>query len=365
LNLSELIMSKHRIQSLSPASAAVALVLLLTACGEPEAGKKQSPPPAVAVERIEPHPFTRSIELTGSVEPTRVATLSSPAEGPVIDCAIREGDEVAAEQVLLRIGRDASAAASLAAAREELERQNREFARVEALVEQKALAAEQIDAARSNLEAARAALARARQVSSDYDVRAPWAGIVSRLHVADGKYVAPRAPLVDLFDPSSLVLRFQVPERYALAVKEGDELHVRFDAFPDQFHDLEIIRAYPELDRRLRQRTFEASLPLEVHDFQPGFFGRILIDLERVGEALTVPVEAIGRDAQGRPLVYTVVDDQAVANVIETGFEQAGRVLVRDGLAPGDAVIVRGIERIRPGTTVRVAGAKPPKGKER
>lgn len=339
------------------------LSLILVGCGQPETQKKQPPPPAVSVEPIQPTTFTRSIELTGSVEPTQVATLSSPAEGPVMGCTIREGDAVAADQVLLRIGRDASAAASLAAAREELERQTREFDRIQALVEQKALAAEQLDTARSNLENARAGVARAQQVSSDYDVSAPWPGLVSRLHVADGKYVAPRAPLVDLFDPASLVLRFQVPERYALAVAEGDELQARFDASPDQSHRLKIVRAYPELDRRLRQRTFEASLPLDTSEFQPGFFGRIQVDLERIENALTVPVEAIAQNADGQPTVYTVTDGKAVAKVIETGFEQGGRILVLNGLASGDALIVRGIERIRDGMTVRVAGAQASTGK--
>ncbi len=346
---------------------ALAFSLVLVACEQSAAPKKQSPPPAVSVDRIQPGPFTRSIELTGSVEPTRVATLSSPAEGPVMECAIREGDRVAADQVLLRIGRDTSAAASLAAAREELERQKREFERIKALVEEKALAAEQLDMARSSLENARAALARAQQVSSDYDVRAPWPGLVSRVHVADGKYIAPRAPLIDLFDPSSLVLRFQVPERYALAVKEGDELQARFDALPyqspDQSHHLNIVRAYPELDRRLRQRTFEASLPLDTEEFRPGFFARIHVDLERIENALSVPVEAVAQNADGRPVVYTVVDGAAVAKVIETGFDQGGRVLVSQGLAPGDAVIVRGIERIRSGTKVQVAGAETSTGK--
>lgn len=342
----------------------LALSLVLIACDQPAATKKQAPPPAVSVEQIEPGLFTRSIELTGSVEPTRVATLSSPAEGPVMECAIREGDRVVTNQILLRIGRDTSAAASLAAAREELERQKREFDRIEALVAQKALAAEQLDMARSSLENARAKLAGARQVSSDYDVRAPWPGLVSRVHIADGKYVAPRAPLVDLFDPSSLVLRFQVPEQYALAVKEGDVLQARFDAFPDQSHHLKIVRAYPELDRRLRQRTFEASLPLDTDEFQPGFFARIHVDLERIESAVTVPVEAVARNADGQASVYIVVDDAAVATTIETGFEQGGRVLVSQGLAPGDAVIVRGIERIRSGTAVQVAAAETSTGKD-
>lgn len=338
--------------------------VLLMSCGQPKADKKDGPPPAVSVELIKPSSFTRSIPLTGSVEPTRVATLSSPAEGPAMDCSIREGDKVVTGQVLLRIGRDASADASLTAAREELERRKLDFKRIEALVAQKALAAEQLDIARSNLENARAALVRAQEFSSDYLVRAPWTGIVSRLHIADGRYVAPRAPLVDLFDPSSLVLRFQVPEQHALAVQEGETIRVHFDAIPNQSFELPIVRAYPELDRRLRQRTFEAALPLEAYNFQPGFFARIQMDLERIEQALTVPIEALARNADGQPIVYTVVDGVAVVKVIQCGFEQSGRILVLDGLAPGDAVIVRGIEKIRPGTKVRVANAPPANRKE-
>ncbi len=332
--------------------------LFLVACGKSPTVTKESPPSAVSVERIEPGVFTRSILLTGSIEPTRVATLSSPAEGPVVGCQIREGDEVSANQVLLRIGRDASASAALAAAAEELDRQNHEFERIASLVEQRALARERLDVARSNLENARAAVAQAEQVSSDYDVRAPWAGLVSRLHVADGKYVGPRAPLIDLFDPASLVLRFQVPERYALAVGEGDELNARFDAIPEADYVLRVGRAYPELDRRLRQRTFEASLPLGNDSFQPGFFARIRLDLERIENALTVPVEAVSRDADGRSVVYTTDGDEVITKVIEVGFEEDGRVLILDGLEPGAAVITRGIERIRSGMKVRVIGNK-------
>lgn len=337
----------------------MAVGFLLSACGQSESPGKPAPPAVVTVEKVVPGSFTRSIELTGSVEPTRVATLSSPAEGPVMECNIREGDAVKIDQVLLRIGRKGSASAELTAAREELQRQSREFDRIQSLVSEKALPAEQLDMARSNLENARAAFAQAQQVSSDYNVRAPWSGLVSRLHVADGKYVAPRAPLVDLFDPSSLVLRFQVPERYAIVVQEGDLLHARFDAFPKQSFETQVVRAYPELDRRLRQRTFEAALPLDTHNFKPGFFARIEMDLEQVKQAVTVPLVAITRDSAGQQLVYIAEAGKAVARPVETGFEQNGRVLIQQGLASGDAVIVQGIERISDGVAVQVANSDP------
>lgn len=338
---------------------AVLVTVLLSACGGSSPETRKAPLPAVSVEVVQPVSFARILRLTGSVEPTRVATLSSPAEGPIMDCEIREGDQVSAGDALLSIGRESSATASLQAAREETERQQREFERVESLVEDKALPAEQLDMAKANLERARATLAAARQVSADYRVLAPWHGVVSRVHVADGKYVGPRAPLVDIFDPESVVLRFRVPEHDALALATGERVTARFDAFPATAFDLEIVRAYPELDRQLRLRTFEASLPLDHGSFYPGLFARLEIPLESVAAALTVPVDAVLEDSGGQPSVFRVVDGKAVVTSVTLGFEQDGRVWVQDGLEAGSAVVIRGLENLRDGAEVRAASSQP------
>ena len=337
--------------------ALIAFCLLLASCGKapPEKAKKR-PVPSVKVEAVMPRVFTRTLPLTGSVEPAQVATLSSPAEGPVAECSVREGDVVEEGQVLLNIGRDLSATAAVEAAREELDRRQREFTRVETLVNDNALPGEQLDTARSELERARAALAQAMQVSADYAVTAPWAGVVSRLHVADGKYVSPRAALIDLFDPSSLVLRFQAPEAFANKIAVDQKLTARFDALPKQEFDLRVIRAYPELDRRLRMRTFEAGLPLDSQAFRPGFFARIEMSLHSEPKALTVPVEAVVNTRELQGTLWVLEEGKAMAREVLLGFEQDGRVWVREGLQAGDKVIVEGMEGLRDGQTVRVAG---------
>jgi len=331
------------------------LMALLAGCGRDGPSARTPQKPAVAVERVEARVFERNLSLTGTVEAAIVATLSSPAEGPVQDLRIREGDRVREDEVLLVIGRDASAEALLASAKEELSRQEREFSRVRSLVTDRALPGEQLDAARAALERARAQLAQAVQASSDFTVHAPWDGMVSRLHVADGRYLAPRTPLLDMFDPQSLVLRFQVPEEHAFLLEEGDLLSASFDAFGGQSMELAIERAWPELDRRLRTRTFEARLPLESLAFAPGQFARLSVVMESLPGALTVPVEAVMRDSEGGNQVF-IVDSAKVARKVSvrTGFEQRGRVLIRNGLSPGDRVIITGTGLVKPGQQVRV-----------
>lgn len=321
------------------------------------AAKPKKPPPAISVEVVAPRLFVRRLALTGSVEPTIIAELSSPAEGPVYDCRIREGDRVTAGETLLGIGRKSSVTANVTAAEEELERKQRDFQRFNSLSTRNALAADELDRARAELERARAALAQARQAAADYILKAPWPGLVARVHVADGKYVAPHTPLVDLFDPNSLVLRFQIPEAHAFAIAPDDTINARFDAFPEQAFTLTITRTFPEIDRRLRTRTFEADLPLDRVEFAPGQFARIAVALQSVPDAITAPVEAVTSGTDGQPFVFIVdADGKARAVPVTPGTEQDGRVLLEGGgLAPGDRLIVNGGEKVRAGEPVRIA----------
>jgi len=339
------------------AVAALAVVLGLGGCDKAPPSKPTPPPVAVTVEAVSPRSFVQLLTVTGTIEPTAVAGLASQAEGPVLGCRVREGDRVTSGQELLRIGRQLSAEAAQASAREELRRQEQEFQRITALVAEKAIAGDQLDSARAALERARAALAQAVQAAGDYSIRAPWAGVVSRVRVADGNYVAPRTPLVDLYDPASLVLRFAVPEDHAFALTAGGRVQATFDALPGRDFSLEIIRAYPELDRRLRTRSFEAALPADA-TFAPGMFARIRAVLEEQKAALTVPVEAVLGEGT-KQFLFLFMEDKAVRRPVETGFEQDGRVWIRTGLKAGDRVIVGGIERVKDGAAVRLEGAKP------
>ena len=337
--------------------------LILAGCGKASSGKPTPPPAAVTVEVVTNRPFARLLTVTGTIEPTTVAGLASPAEGPVLGCRVREGDHVTEGQDLLRIGRQLSAEAAQASAKEELRRQEQEFRRIQALVRENAIPGDQLDTARAALERARAALAQAEQAADDYSIRAPWAGVVSRVRVADGNYVAPRTPLVDLYDPASLVLRFAVPEDHAFALAVGGRVQVTFDALPGRAFTLEIVRAYPELDRRLRTRSFEAALPKDT-TFAPGMFARIRAVLDEQKAALTVPVEAVLGDGV-KQFVFVLAEDKAARRAVETGFEQDGRVWIRTGLKVGDRVIVGGIERVKDGAAVRLEGnpaAKKEKG---
>jgi RND family efflux transporter MFP subunit len=341
-----------------------AAALLATGCSnvadQKQARRKKSKP-KVKTALVEVRSLTERLQLTGSIEPTRVARMASPVEGPVIACAVREGDRVRAGRLLARLGRAKGDDAVAASAKAELEREEMELSRIEKLVKTGALPGEELDKARVKVSEAQARYARAMERLGDYRVSAPWSGVVSRVHVAVGDFVSARATLVELFDPASLVLRFAVPEDAAARVRGGSSISVTLDAHTGQTFAAKVTRIFPDIDRRTHTRTVEGRIEGDVA-LAPGMFARLQLTLASAPEALTVPVESIVRRDR-KPVVFVISSDKtAHRRSVKLGMEGDGRVQVLAGVDKGESVAVAGHNRLRDGKRVRVAKERQGKG---
>ena len=311
-------------------------------------------------------PMAERLELTGVVEPTRVAKMGSPAEGPIVACPVREGDHVRAGQLLARLGRARGDDAAASAARVELERERVELRRVERLVETGAIPAEELDAAKVKVSAARARFANAAEKLGDYRIVAPWDGVVSKVHVAVGDFVSARDTLIEVFDPESFVLRAAVPESASIRVSQATAVEVELDAHPGRRFRGEVIRLYPELDRRTFTRTIEVELEDEVA-LVPGMFARLKLTLSSAPEAIAVPIEAVLHREDAGPAVFVISEQaKAIRRQVKTGIEEPGLIQITAGLEAGEKVAVAGHGRLRDGMKVRRAGkaGKSPGGGE-
>jgi membrane fusion protein (multidrug efflux system) len=293
------------------------------------------------------------VELTGSVVPQRIARLASPAEGPVMNLQVREGDRVKMGDVLLSIGRREGIEAQIASYQETVKKEEENLNRTEQLVRSQALPGEELDRARAAYEIARAQLVKAMESVQDYSVLAPWNGVVSKVNIRDGDYVVPRAPLVEVYDPANLVIEAAVPERYSAQLRNGSKLTVRLDAFPDSAFKAHIRRIYPFLDERMRTRTVEAEIDAAVA-ILPGMFARLQLPLKTVDGAIVVPSQAVLVSPSGDRVLFVVNSDTVSRRSVELGIEQEDRVQVLSGVAAGETVVVAGNEKLKPGAEVRV-----------
>lgn len=338
--------------------AAAGIFLLRSGATSGESGANQSgdrkPAPAVRVIAAAEETISRGLELTGSVEPYRVARLASPAEGPITDIRVREGDRVRAGDLLLSLGRKEGADALIDSLREELKKEEDNLRRTRRLVESEALPGENLDQARAAFEKVRALLIKAEEAARDYTIQAPWDGLVSRLPVKEGEFVAPRAVLLEIYDPSSLVILAAVPERHAAEIAVDMQVDLRLDAYPEEVFPGRVERVYPFLDPGTRTRTMEV-VPDRALQLLPGMFARLKVLLESADPAVVVPAEAVVTTPKGL-VVFVVEKGAAVARPVKTGIEADNRVQIISGVRPGDQVIVAGNEKLKTGAAVRVAG---------
>jgi RND family efflux transporter MFP subunit len=308
--------------------------------------------PSVTTEPAQSGNLSKTIELTGSVAATRIARMASPGEGPVKDCKVREGDRLKRGEKVVSIGRNVGAEALVASSVAALKEQEQELRRVEQLVQSGAIAGSLLDTARSKYASARAQLAKSRETAEDYSITAPWDGIVSKVLVRDGDYVAPRTALVEIFDPQSLVVRFAVPEVQATEVRNEMAVETQLDAYPGKTFQGAIQRIYPELDMRMRTRSVEAVIGEPVA-LIPGMFARVKVILEFVPDAVTVPSQAVIVTPKGDRVAFVVQEGKALRRKVETGIEEGGRIQIVKGIQSGEPVIVAGNEKLKDGAEIQ------------
>jgi len=201
--------------------------------------------------------------------------------------------------------------------------------------------------------AARLALSRAHL--SESVMCAPFDGVISAVHVRPGDLASPRSPLLELYAPQSLVIRFAVPEAQASVVQPGLQLQATFDALQGRTFPAEITRVYPQLDQAMRTRTVEAKLTGSAA-IVPHMFARLKLELRRVDEAVLVPAEAVMTAPSGERYVFVVVQGTAQRRVIAVGIEQEQVIQALSGIKPGQRVVVAGQAALRDGQSVRVPG---------
>jgi membrane fusion protein (multidrug efflux system) len=344
----------------------VAVSIFLSGCRKKTSDQsaKSQKVPTVKVAQAIKGSISKTLELTGSVTATKVARMGSPAEGPITQCQVREGDQVTAGQVLLTIGRKKAADALVEAARDSLTREQEELKRITKLVESGAIAAEELETANLKVSRAKAELSKAMESVGDYQIESPWNGVVSKVFVTDGYYVAPREHLVEIYDPGSTVVEFAIPESRAATVYKGMPVEVELDAYPGKKLKGEITRIYPELNRQTRTRTAEAAI---IHNdgitLLPGMFARITLVLETAENAVLIPDKAIILNTKNEPTAFVIYEEKAEARKLKLGLEKNLLVQVVEGIRPGERVVVEGNEKLKDGAAVKVIGSDAKKEK--
>ncbi len=183
-----------------------------------------------------------------------------------------------------------------------------------------------------------------------YRLFASAPGVVMQRHITEGEFVDAQTQLFLVQGMEKIWVMGSVFEDDLRFVDEGQKAWVRFRAYPDvEFpavvdhihHDLE------EATRSVRVRVQLENRPIagrsEPHPLLPGMFATLLLEVDAVDAAVSVPNPAVLRDREGRPFVLVREGEgHWERRFVELGVQGRERTEILSGLAAGEEVAVDG-----------------------
>lgn len=357
--------------------------LILAGCGQAQqAPQAAPPPPPVTVANPVEKTVTEWDEYTGRFEAVDTVEVRARVSGVLEEVKFTDGAHVNKGDLLFVIDprpferRLERERANLAAAEVRAEFAAKDVERARPLLKNKTISEQVFDqrlqAAREAEAAVRSAEASVKSAELDVEftqIRAPVSGRISRKLVSEGNYVTGGSGtgtlLTTIVTTDPIYLYFDVSEADYLKYVRMDALgapsNSRKPANP-VFLGLQDESGFPYrgkmdfVDNRIDENT--ATLRARaVFDnphglFQPGLFARIRLAGSGEYKAIMLPDEAIATDQSNR-FVYVVADDGTVSrkNVV-LGPMIDGLRVIRSGIETTDWVIIKGLQRARPGIKV-------------
>ncbi|WP_240530017.1 efflux RND transporter periplasmic adaptor subunit [Novosphingobium sp. PC22D] len=317
------------------------------------------------------------IELPGRIESVRMAEVRARTDGIVLRRLYEEGATVAAGTALFKIDpRDyeaqvASARAALQRAIAAKENASSIVIRYGPLIDERAVSAQEYDAAESDLRQAnaqvaeaRAALDRAQLQLSYTTVRAPIGGRVGAAEVTEGALVSgAEGTLMTRVDQASPVYAvFSASNASVLntlsAVREGqlkvpalDSVEVRLELENGEEYGVigHLDFASPVVSPETGSQTIRGQFANPAGLLVPGQFVRGKIALGMIEGGITVPSRAVQFKGEEAQVSVMGKDGTVTSRTVRLGEMVGSSWIVESGLKPGERIITDGWQKIRPG----------------
>jgi RND family efflux transporter MFP subunit len=367
--------------------ALAGVALLWPAAGAAQPAPGQPPAALVRVDPVVREPLSQTVPVIGRLVARQEGDVAARTRAPIARFLVRVGDRVAAGDTIALLddaalkatlaqaqGRLREARARVETAKAQLTLARQERLRLAALkdtqatskalhddaVQNEAIAAARVREATAAMDTAGADVSLASIELGYARVKAPYAGVVVQRWREEGAYANTGDPLVRMLADADLEIEADVPFERLTGLAPGVEVGVALD--DGSRHTATVRAVIPEENRQTRTRAVRFSAALDNSDgrLADGQTATVHIPLGQPREVVSVHKDGINRSAD-QSSVYVVEDNVARIRPVQLGEALGPRFEVLSGLAPGEQVVVRGNERLRPGDRVTVGA---PEGRD-
>lgn len=304
----------------------------------------------VRVETVQPAPFTRSVNFSGTLEGEEQAVVIARLMEIVREIPVRVGQRVARGELIARLD-DANPQAMFRQAKSTRDDAKLDLDRMDTLYAQGAISRQLLDKARlahnvavSNFDAARDLI----------ELSAPIAGEVVRIHLQAGEMAAPGQPVATIAASKQVRIRFQASADERKQLRRGlpARIYLVFSDTTAIEGVVEKVEDAADPKTRLFEITVRSENPAGL--LKPGVLTSVDVIVEQRDGVLTVNREALLTGTQSPQVFVVTPDGRAQKRDVKLGAQSAARSEITAGLQPGDRVVVFGQNRLADGELVAI-----------
>lgn len=293
------------------------------------------------------------LQAIGTGRARASVTVTPYDSGRLIEVLVPSGADVAAGDVIARLDSEGE---EIAVDRARIARVDAaaKLERIKALLSSNAATSVQVSDAETVLRNAELALRDAELALARRSVVAPIAGVVGILPVETGNYVTTQTTVATIDDRSTIVVDFWVPERYATAVKVGATLTASLVARPSGVFDGTVSAVDNRLDEQSRTLRVQAGIANPDDSLRAGMSFQVTMKFPGDTYPAVSPL-AIQWGTDGA-FVWVVRDGKAKRTPVRIVQRNTENVLVDAPIGEGEMVVTEGVQNVREGSDVLVAG---------
>jgi RND family efflux transporter MFP subunit len=321
---------------------------MISGCGHggEEGGETKPSGEAVAGVRttiVTAGPFTEMFSAIGSTAPRvgHVAALAAPQSARIEKVWVTAGQRVGVGDPLVEFDQTPFRAATQSA-EAALGTAERTYERAQRLVSEGVMPRKEADVAYADLAKARADAANARRAEQLSILRAPIAGVVTRMNAVLGATADPSQPLVEVADPSAVDILLNLPPGDASRVHSGDKVTLSASGSTEPLGIGTVVDVGGAIDSATRSVIIRVQAPATRRPLRIGetIQGRIAV-ATRQG-AVTVPLEALVPEGETFKVFVVDADGLAHSRPVTVGARTEKEAEITSGLTAGERVVTYG-----------------------
>jgi membrane fusion protein, multidrug efflux system len=364
----------------------ICVVLLMAGLNVPGGAQTSQPPPAVPVGVVaaELKPVTKGLDFVGRVDAVDRVEVRARVTGYLEGILFKEGDLIKEGAPLYSIEKGLFEAA-VGQADGALERSKAakiltevQLQRAEDLLAKSSGTAVARDQALAADDSAKGAITideanlRTAKINLGYtDINSPIAGKVGKTNITKGNVVNPQSgPLTVIVSQDPMYVTFPVSQREFLRAQQeqhkeditGIKVQLRFADGSVYKHLGQINFVDVSVDRSTDTVSVRASFPNPDFALVDGQLVRVGLEVGAPVEKIVIPQAALISDQEG-VYVFVASDGKAEVRRVKPAGESGTGIIIEEGLAKGELVIVEGLQSLRANTPVRATPLPPTPGR--